>query len=50
VLTFAGGECYVGQSLDVVGRFAEHRRRWQDIIAVDFYRVPVGSWTSSSAG
>ena len=40
VLTFAGDDCYVGQSLDVVGRFAEHRRRWQDIIAVDFYRVP----------
>ena len=40
VLHFSNGEMYVGQSLDVVGRFAEHRRRWADIERLDFVRVP----------
>lgn len=40
ILEFAGGERYVGQSVDVVRRFADHRRRWDDIEAVQFLPVP----------
>lgn len=41
VLAFANGERYVGQSLDVVGRFSDHRRRWADIVRLEFSRVKV---------
>lgn len=37
-LRFAGGEEYVGQAVDVVRRFADHRRRWSDIVSVGFHR------------
>lgn len=40
VLHFNNGEGYVGQSLNVVGRWATHRRRWDDIAALEFARVP----------
>lgn len=36
VLHFSDGEAYVGQALDVLTRFASHRRRWGDIVAVQF--------------
>ena len=31
ILSFANGERYVGQSLDMVNRFSAQRRRWDDI-------------------
>lgn len=37
VLGFANGEQYVGQSVDVVSRFAAHRRRWADIVSLDWH-------------
>lgn len=40
VLEFADGEQYVGQSIHPGTRFASHRRRWQDIVAVSFAPVP----------
>jgi hypothetical protein len=40
VLHFQVGDAYVGQSLDVVGRWAAHRRRWDDITRIDFCRAP----------
>lgn len=40
VLGFADDQRYVGQAVDAVGRFATHRRRWHDIVTVDFCRVP----------
>lgn len=40
ILGFADGQRYVGQALDVVGRFAAHRRRWHDIATVAFCTVP----------
>lgn len=36
VLRFADGEAYVGQAVDVVSRYAIHRRRWSDIVSVEF--------------
>lgn len=39
-LNFADRDRYVGQAVDVVGRFAAHRRRWRDITTVEFCRVP----------
>jgi hypothetical protein len=36
VLTFANGERYVGQSVNVVTRFRTHRRTWNDIEFLDF--------------
>jgi hypothetical protein len=39
VLEFSGAEEYVGQTLNVVGRVADHRRRWDDIEAVRFRRI-----------
>lgn len=39
VLRFADGEQYVGQSVDVVNRFTSHRRRWDDIQAIEFCHV-----------
>ena len=37
VLGFDDGEQYVGQSRDVVSRFATHRRRWADISKLDWH-------------
>ena len=39
-LTFADGERYVGQAVDVVARFGMHRRKWHDIVEIAFRRVP----------
>lgn len=36
ILSFANGEKYVGQSLNVVNRFGSHRRRWGDITNLAF--------------
>lgn len=36
ILSFANGERYVGQSLNVVNRFGSHRRRWDDITHIAF--------------
>ncbi|WP_315914972.1 GIY-YIG nuclease family protein [Arthrobacter sp. lap29] len=36
VLSFANGDRYVGKSLNVVNRFANHRRRWSDITYIAF--------------
>ncbi|MEK8104394.1 GIY-YIG nuclease family protein [Micromonospora sp. M12] len=38
-LTFADGQRYVGQAVDVVARFGTHRQRWSDIVDVAFQRV-----------
>lgn len=42
VLTFTDGERYVGQSGNIVSRFAAHRDRWDDIDTLAFARVPRG--------
>jgi hypothetical protein len=39
VLHFEDGHGYVGQTLDVVGRWAAHRRRWPDMVRLEFARV-----------
>ncbi|MEV0430580.1 GIY-YIG nuclease family protein [Micromonospora sp. NPDC050495] len=39
-LTFADGERYVGQAVDVVARFGAHRKTWTDIVEIAFRRVP----------
>ncbi|MGW0506865.1 GIY-YIG nuclease family protein [Micromonospora sp. NPDC003241] len=39
-LTFADGERYVGQAVDVVSRFGAHRKTWPDIVEIAFQRVP----------
>ena len=36
-LVFTNGEMYVGQSVNVIRRFASHRRRWADIVAIEFW-------------
>ncbi|NGM14254.1 GIY-YIG nuclease family protein [Verrucosispora sioxanthis] len=38
-LTFADGQRYVGQAVDVVTRFCAHRRTWSDIVEIAFQRV-----------
>lgn len=40
VLHFANGEAYVGQAVNVVSRWAAHRRRWNDIACLEFTRIP----------
>jgi hypothetical protein len=40
VLEFANGEEYVGQTVRLLSRIASHRRRWPDLVAVRFTRVP----------
>lgn len=47
VLRFANGQQYVGQAVNVVSRFAQHRRHWDDIVAIDFARVPHRSLDAS---
>ncbi|WP_412741999.1 tetratricopeptide repeat protein [Krasilnikovia sp. MM14-A1004] len=39
VLRFANDDRYVGQAVDVVTRFATHRKNYPDIIEVTFWRV-----------
>lgn len=36
VLEFADGERYVGQTVNLTIRLADHRRRWTDVVAVSF--------------
>lgn len=36
ILSFANGDMYVGQSLNVVNRFGSHMRRWDDITHLAF--------------
>lgn len=38
-LHFSTGEYYVGQSVNVITRFAAHKRRWKDIDTFEFYPV-----------
>ncbi len=40
VLHFANGEYYVGQSIDVVRRHSDHRRKHTDIRQISFKPVP----------
>ncbi|MBL8229785.1 MAG: GIY-YIG nuclease family protein [Bryobacterales bacterium] len=40
VLAFSDGELYIGQSVDIVKRFSQHRRVHQDIAAIRFKIVP----------
>ena len=35
VLRFADGTAYVGQSVDIARRFLEHRRRFDDLVAIE---------------
>jgi hypothetical protein len=42
VLTFANGERYGGQTVDIVRRYGDHRRRWSDITSVAFLPIPRG--------
>ncbi len=41
-LNFADNDRYVGQSVNVVKRFSQHRRKWDDIVSFEFFPVPVG--------
>lgn len=41
-LSFDNGEAYTGQSINVVKRFANHRKRWDDIVAFEFFPIPTG--------
>src|SRR5258708_13619831 len=43
VLHFANGEYYVGQSIDVVRRHSDHRRKHTDIRQIIFNPVPPNS-------
>jgi hypothetical protein len=40
VLLFADGRAYIGQSVDVVRRFAQHLKVHQDVEAISFKQVP----------
>lgn len=40
VLHFTNGECYVGQSVDVVKRYSQHRKRHTDIERLSFMLIP----------
>jgi hypothetical protein len=39
VLYFASGEFYVGQAVDVVRRYVQHRRNYRDIVKINFKQV-----------
>lgn len=41
-LTFDDGEKYAGQTVNIVSRFASHRRRWADITSLEFFPIAVG--------
>lgn len=36
ILEFDNGDAYVGQTVTILGRFASHRRTWNDIVAIRF--------------
>ncbi|MCC6177254.1 MAG: hypothetical protein IT305_18265 [Chloroflexi bacterium] len=40
VLHFANGQHYVGQSVEVVRRYGDHRRNHPDIAEISFREVP----------
>lgn len=40
ILEFENGQRYVGQSIDVVRRFADHRRHFPDIVGFQFCPIP----------
>lgn len=42
VLSFEDGEQYVGQTVNIVGRFVTHRDRWPDVVRLNFAQVPHG--------
>lgn len=39
-LKFGDGLCYIGQAVDVVRRFAQHRKIYDDIVAMAFFVLP----------
>ena len=39
-LKFGDGLCYIGQAVDVVRRFAQHRKIYDDIVAIAFFVLP----------
>ncbi|MGK5681648.1 tetratricopeptide repeat protein [Actinoplanes sp. URMC 104] len=38
VLSFADGQLYVGQAVDVARRYAQHRKTYDDIVGLQFWR------------
>lgn len=44
-LTFANGDAYVGQAINVINRYSAHRRRWDDIDQFEFFPIPKGALT-----
>ena len=50
VLEFADGEQYVGQTVHFSSRFGDHRRRWDDIVAVAFAPVLPESLNAAERG
>jgi hypothetical protein len=46
ILHFENNEIYVGQAKDVVRRFAEHRRRWNDIRCISFQQLKIEDLSS----
>lgn len=40
ILRFEDEEAYVGQAVNVVNRYATHRRRWGDIVSLEFAVCP----------
>lgn len=40
IVEFRDGDRYVGQAIDVIRRFSDHRRRWEGIIGIQFRAVP----------
>lgn len=46
-LHFENGDAYPGKSKNVVSRFASHRRRWPDIVAIDFFPLPAEQITEA---
>jgi hypothetical protein len=45
VLQYADGTCYVGQAVDVVRRYAQHRHEGEPIESIDFAEVPLRQLT-----
>ena len=40
LLTFESGNIYIGQAIEVVRRFSQHRRNYDDIVEFSFVPVP----------
>lgn len=40
ILHFSNGEEYVGQTVNFMRRFTDHRRRWNDIVSIQFTYLP----------